>query len=283
MLLERPFRLSTASGDIVRGDIRYRDDGGLKPVVLICHGFNTNKDWGPFPYLGKRLAEEGFCTIVFNFSHNGVGDGSAFSGYDRFAHNTPGKELVDVQAILNALSQGELGNGVADRERVGMAGHSRGGGISILTAADDRRVRAVVAWSTISAFLRYTPEERTQWIKTGYLPLRYGSSRTLLRYNVSVLHDLEQNAERYDLVGGVRRLKVPLLFVHGSDDDIVSHEEAQELFDAADKSMSRLVLLPGAGHTYGVVHPFSGTTPATETLIAQTVEWFNKTLNRENS
>ena len=139
MLLERAFRITNSSGDIVRGDFRCRDDGDLKPLVLICHGFNTNKDWGPFPFLGKRLAEEGFCTIVFNFSHNGVGEASFFSEYDRFARNTPGKELIDVQAILDAVTEGEIGAGVADPKRIGMAGHSRGGGISILTTADDKQ------------------------------------------------------------------------------------------------------------------------------------------------
>jgi len=283
MLLERAFRITNASGDIVRGDLRCRDDGDLKPLVLICHGFNTNKDWGPFPFLGKRLAEEGFCTVVFNFSHNGVGEGSFFSQYDRFARNTPGKELIDVQAILDAVTDGAIGAGLADPKRIGMAGHSRGGGISILTAADDSRVKSVVAWSTISAFLRYTPGERERWVETGYFPLRYGPSRTLLRYEVSVLHDLEKNIERYDLFRGIRRLKVPALFIHGSDDDIVSYEEARALFEAADRTKTRFVLIPGAGHTFGVDHPFNGTTPHTDTMVTQTIQWFHRTLNEETS
>jgi dipeptidyl aminopeptidase/acylaminoacyl peptidase len=283
MLVERPFRLTNASGDIVRGDLRYRDDGVLKPLILICHGFNTNKDWGPFPYIGKRLAEEGFCTIVFNFSHNGVGEGGFFSEYDRFARNTPGKELIDVQAILDSVTGGETGAGVADTGRIGMAGHSRGGGISILTAAGDKRVKSIVAWATISAFLRYTSGERERWIRTGYFPLRYGLSRTLLRYEVSVLHDLEKNAERYNLFRGIRSLKIPVLFVHGSDDDIVSSEEARELFEVADKANTRFLLIPGAGHTFGVEHPFRGTTAETETMITQTIDWFHKTLNEETS
>ena len=282
MLVESPFRISNATGDVIRGDLRYRDDGGRRPAVLICHGFNTNKDWGPFPYLGQRLAEEGFCTLVFNFSHNGVGEGSFFSEYDRFARNTPGKELIDVQAILDALSAGEIGDGIVDRKKICMAGHSRGGGISILTAASDGRVRSVVAWSTISAFLRFTREERERWLTTGFLPLRYGASRTLLRYHVSVLHDLEENADRYDLFRGIRSVQVPVLFIHGSDDDIVGHDEAQALFEVADRSKSRFLLIPGTGHTFGVEHPFRGTTPATETLVTQTTEWFHKTLNEES-
>ncbi len=282
MIVERPFRIFNATGDLIRGDFRFLDGGLRRPLVLICHGFNTNKDWGPFPYLGRRLAEAGFATFVFNFSHNGVGNDSAvFSEYDRFSKNTPGKELGDVQAVLDAFTSGDVGEGVVDVKRIGMAGHSRGGGISVLTAARDERVRAVVAWSTISAFLRYTPEDRERWVKRGYLPLRYGPSRTLLRYEVSVLYDLEQNSDRYDLFRAVRELKIPTLFIHGSGDEIVSSEEARSIYEVSDKALTEFVLLEGAGHTYGVRHPFAGTTPETELMLEKTKQWFHTTLTEE--
>ena len=279
MLVEQPFRLFNASGDLIRGDVRYFDDELPKPLVLICHGFNTNKDWGPFPYLGKKLAEAGFCTFVFNFSHNGVAEGSSvFSDYERFARNTPGRELDDVQSILDAFRSGEIGMGIADTSRIGMAGHSRGAGVSILTAASDSRIRSVVAWSTISAFLRFTDEERDQWERTGYLPLRYGASRTLLRYEVSVLRDMEKNSERYDLYNGARRLKVPTLFMHGTGDDIVSQEESRSLYEVSDKNLAEYFLVEGGGHMYGVTHPFSAATASTEIMIKKTNDWFHRTL-----
>jgi len=282
MVVEQPFSIVNRSGDVVRGDLRYQEVGSPKPLVLICHGFNTGKDWGPFPYCGVRLAESGFATIVFNFSHNGVGPGSSVcSEYDRFARNTPGKELEDITAVLDAVASGAIGGAIVDPSRIGMAGHSRGAGMSILTAVSDRRVRAVVAWSTVSEFLRVSQEERERWVSSGYLSLRYGNARTFLRYDVSVLHDLEENGERYDLVQGAMALRTPTLFIHGDDDAIVSYRETVKLFEASDRSLNAFELLSGAGHTYGTVHPFVGSTPALDRMLELTIQWFRDTLTEE--
>jgi len=279
MVIEHAFRVTNASGDVIRGDLRYVDDRSQRPLILICHGFTAHKDWGPFPYFGQELAKRGFATIVFNFSHNGVGENKGvLTEYDKFSQNTPGKELEDVQALLDAITVGRIGEGIIDTARIGMAGHSRGGGISILTAGNDNRVRVIAAWSTVATFLRYTKHQREEWERKGYLPLRYGSTRTLLRYDVSVLRDLEANRNRYDLHLGARRLKVPALFVHGEADIIVRYEEAQGLYELIDGSSSEFVLLHGAGHMYGAQHPFRETNPTIERMLDVTSTWFKQKL-----
>ena len=279
MLVEHPFSVRNGSGDLVRGDLRYIDDGVPKPAVLVCHGFTAHKDWGPFPYFGRKLAERGLTTIVFNFSHNGIGsDSTAFSEYDKFSRNTPGKELEDVQALLDAVTAGEFGDGIIDARRIGMAGHSRGGGISILTAGNDERVGAVVAWSTVATFFRYTKHQKDDWERRGYIQLRFGSARTLLRDDLSVLRDLEANKERYDLHRGAGRLKVPTLYLHGEADVIVRLGEAEGLYKLTDRSLSEFVLLQGAGHMYGAMHPFKETNPTIEHLLDFTARWFHEKL-----
>jgi len=279
MVVEHPFSINNPSGDAIRGDLRYSDDPGAKPLVLICHGFTAHKDWGSFPYFGRKLAGDGFATIVFNFSHNGIGPNStAFTEYEKFSRNTPGKELEDVQALLDAISNGKIGRGVVDASRIGMAGHSRGGGISILSAARDSRVRSIVAWSTVATFLRFTEHQREEWERTGYLPLRYGSARTLLRYDVSVLRDLEVNKDQYDLHKGALRLSVPALYVHGGADVIVRPEEAEGLYKSTTGARSQFALIEGAGHMYGAMHPFRETNPMIEQLLELTANWFHQTL-----
>jgi pimeloyl-ACP methyl ester carboxylesterase len=280
MLVEHPFRLTNPSGDLVRGDFRYADSGGIRPLLLVCPGFTAHKDWGFFPYAGKRLAELGFATLVLNFSHNGVGDNSTvFTEYDKFSRNTPGKELEDVRCVLDALLSGEEAEGVVDPKRVAMVGHSRGGGISIITAREDTRVKAIALWSTVARFLRVTPHQREAWEKNGYLSLRYGSTRTMLRYDLSVLHDLERNAERYDLHRAVRGLSIPALFVHGAADIIVRHHEAEELYKDSDRTLTEFVLIEGAGHAYGIEHPFKQTTDHMERLLELTATWLHHTLS----
>ena len=107
---EVSFTVTNSSGDAFTGDLRYPAGHSGLPVVLVCHGFTAHKDWGPFPYVGRRLAERGFASIVFNFSHNGIGKNSRrFSELEKFSRNTIGKELEDVTGVVDALTGRRLG------------------------------------------------------------------------------------------------------------------------------------------------------------------------------
>ena len=99
---------------------------------------------------------------------------------------------------------------------------------------------------------------------------------TRLRYGIEMLDDLEAHRKLFDLKAAVQRLEVPLLLVHGKEDVSVRPNEAQELFDAADKSRTSLVLLDQVGHMYGAGSPFRGTNPTIEHIIALTLDWFHR-------
>src|SRR5216110_859415 len=137
------FVLRGADGGPLRGDVRTAGDA--RPAVVICHGFKGFKDWGMFPPLAERLARAGLCAVSFNFSGSGVGaDGESFSEPERFAHDTYTRQLGDLTEVLRALSEARLVPGLHVPPRVGLLGHSRGGGVAILKAAEDSDVRALV-------------------------------------------------------------------------------------------------------------------------------------------
>jgi len=275
-VIESPFTLRNASGDGIAGDLRYAQGGTGLPLLIVCHGFTAHKDWGPFPYFGRRLAALGFASIVFNFSHNGVGPGSRrFDELEKFSRNTIGKELEDVRAILGAVAAGELGAGIVDPLRIGIVGHSRGGGIAILSASRQAPIRGVAAWGSVSSFHRYTPHQREAWERDGFLPVTVRGMRTRLRFGVGILRDLEANREAYDILRAVRALTVPLLIVHGSADVSVKPSEAQSLYDASDRAKSQFVLLEGTGHAFGAKHPYRHGSPAVDQLLDLTARWFH--------
>ncbi len=275
-MVEQPFRVRNASGDDITGDLRYVNDDNPKPLLVICHGFTAHKDWGPFPFFGRRFAELGFATVVFNFSHNGIGDNSRkFTEFAKFSRNTIGKELEDVHGLVDAIEGGILAGGVADRNRVGLVGHSRGGGVSILCASRDSRVKAVAAWSTVATFFRYTQHQKEMWEKDGFLPVTIRSMKTKLRYGIEVLQDLEANKDRYDLLNAVRGLGIPLLLVHGEADVSVKPAEAELLFEASDKSKTEMLLLPHTGHMFGVRSGSTKSTPMVEHITEVTANWFH--------
>jgi dienelactone hydrolase len=277
---EVPVTVTNSSGDAFEGDLRYPAGKSRLPVVMVCHGFTAHKDWGPFPYIGKRLAERGLASIVFNFSHNGIGrNPRRFSEPEKFSRNTIGKELEDVAGVVNALTRGKLGGDVIESSRIGIMGHSRGGGLAILSASLDARLSCVATWSGVATFYRYTEHQKTVWERDGYLPVTIRGSRTKLRYGLDVLRDLEVNKDRYDLHAAVRALNVPLLIVHGREDLSVRASEARELYEVADPKMTTLVMLEGVGHMYGVSHPFSGQSAILDHIIDTTANWFHSHLS----
>src|ERR1041384_4679329 len=147
------FELRGADGGPLRGDVRTAASG--RPAVVICHGFKGFKDWGMFPHLAERLARAGLCAVSFNFSGSGVGaDGESFSEPERFAHDTYTRQLGDLSEVLRALAEARLVPGLRAPPRVGLLGHSRGGGIAILKTAEDPAISTLVTWAAVSSGYR---------------------------------------------------------------------------------------------------------------------------------
>lgn len=276
-MVEQPFCIKNTSGDQITGDLRYVEDRNARPLLIICHGFTAHKDWGPFPHFGRQFATLGFASIVFNFSHNGIGnDFRRFTEYDKFSRNTIGRELEDLRAVIDAVESGEVGGTVVDRYRIGLVGHSRGAGVALLYASLDTRVKAVAAWSTVATFFRYTQHQRELWEKEGFLPVTIRSMQTKLRYGMEMLRDLEDNRDKYDLAKAVQRLSVPLLLLHGEADVSVRPAEAEKLYEVSHKAKTELVLVPHVGHMFGVKSGSTKSTPAVEHITDLTARWLHR-------
>ncbi len=283
-IIERAFQVSTPSGVELYGDIRWKegmsDSAGRKlPVIIVCHGFKAFKDWGPFPAIGRYFAESGFVSIVFNFSHNGIGKNfRKFSEREKFSVNTFSLELEDVNSILDAISMDQIDCRFIDGSKIGIAGHSRGGGIAIIKAREDKRIKAVAGWSTVSYFDRYTEAQRKRWREKGYVGLPSINPDSLFRLRTDLLDDLEKNGERLNIKNAVHDLGKPLLLIHGTADLPVPIDEVKSLYEISDKTMTELILLEGIGHMYGARHPYVKPAPAMSRVLDLTTAWFHKHL-----
>ena len=268
------FRLESEHGGILRADSWAPSTLNLPhTAVVVCHGFKGFKDWGFFPHASETLAARLGCHVVsFNFSGSGVGeDLETFSEPEAFGRNTFSKECADLDTILDGLAGGQLGDlQVPAAESIGVLGHSRGGVAAIL-AGERPEVRAVTTWAAISSPFRYA--DAFENVDPGGL-VQVTNARTgdVLPLYHDVLDDLESNRQRFDLESSLRRSAVSLLVVHGTEDAAVSPDDASQL--AAAGVDARLELIPGAGHTFEVGHPFAG--PSLELLAALdlTVEHF---------
>ena len=280
-MIHKRLTLQSGLGQPIHLDLRLPDGPGPHPVVVVCHGFKGFKDWGFHPWLGERLAAAGLAALHFNFSRNGVraADGD-IEDLDAFRRNTLSIEREDLDTVLDAVLARRLDSPL-DPSRLGLMGHSRGGGIALLGAAERPEVKALATWAAVSHFDRIADEATlAEWRRTGAFEVVNSRTGQTLQMGVDFLDDVLGNRARLDLLSAARRLRAPELVVHGTADETVPFAEAEELV-AASGGRARLVAVNGAGHTFGAVHPFAGPTPHLGEAVAATLEHFRIALGAE--
>lgn len=249
------------------------------PVLIFAHGFKGFKEWGGFPYMMEKIAREGFACISFDFSHNGVTKDkpAEFTRLDLFAENTHTKEFDDLQTVIDYFYDNG-GKYNIDKNRIALMGHSRGGGAVILKSAEDKRIKALVTLSSVASVNRYTPEQKRRWRLAGYIEIPNTRTMQMMRMNKAFLDDIEQNAERLDITKAMGRMNIPALIIHGMEDLAVRYTDAGKLYENSNKDLTELCVIENTGHTFGIEHPFKGTTKAFEDAIGKTIGFLRKNL-----
>ncbi len=123
-----------ANGIRLRGWL-YRPTGSSKyPVIVLAHGFSAVKEMGLDDY-AEVFCRAGLACLVFDHRNFGASDGTPRGEIDPIA------QMRDYRhAITYAEMHPEL-----DSSRIGLWGTSYSGGLVLMAAALDRRVRCVVS------------------------------------------------------------------------------------------------------------------------------------------
>jgi len=281
MSAPRRFELETPSGRMLRGILDFPESDGPAPTVVVCHGFKGFMEWGFFPHLAELLAARGFAVVRFNLSGSGMRPGEdRVTDPASFRQATVARDVEDQEAILRALLEARLAAGRADLDRIGLLGHSRGGGTTLLLAASElgrRCTRALVTWNAVGTFDRFGAEEKEAWRRDGEIQIVNARTGQALPVDLAVLEDMESRRDDYDLEAAAARRAAPWLILHGSADETVPVAEGQALAAAAAEPR-QLYVVPGGSHTFGAQHPFAGPTPQLVEAMNATQRWFRRLL-----
>ena len=266
MLTHASFLLTDAGhGRPFEADVTYRADGCPKPMVLFVHGFKGFKDWGHFPLLANYFAEQGFVFAKLNLSHNGIviGGTGDLEDLEAFGRNNFSIELDDIGLVLDVLcapGASPVPAAELNPNRLALVGHSRGGGLALLKAAEDPRVTAVATWAGIAEIDQRWPQAvLDEWQRTGVLHVPNVRTGQALPLHYQIVEDYVANRTRLDIAHNVRRqLRQPLLLVHGDADETVPVAAAHALH--ALRPDAELRLVPGAMHMFGGAHPWPAAT-----------------------
>lgn len=252
MIKKEKFTLAGADGKLILGDITLDDQLKNTPTILFVHGYKGFKDWGAHNLVANYFAENGYRYVKFNFSHSGVPPENPkdLTDLESFGENTFSKELFDIKTAIDFIAQ-TCGT---DAE-INIIGHSRGGALSIIAAANDNRVSKLITWSAIDDFKKlWNPEQEDEWRKNGIIYVENARTKLQMPLNVTLLEDYEQNKEGLNILDATKRINVPWLIINGTDDASVSVETAEKLY--ALNAKSKLAIIQEANHVYGASHPY---------------------------
>lgn len=236
-------------------DVFYLESEKKLPLVIFAHGYKGYKDWGAWNLMAKKFAEAGFFFVKFNFSHNGttVAQPNDFADLDIFGNNNFSKEMLDYNAVLSYFE----GNSKIDAKKIALIGHSRGGGISLIKAFEDDRVKLLITFAGVSNFkYRFPTQGRFEnWKNSGVFFSENKRTHQQMPHYFQFFEDFEKNENRFDIQYAAQHLEKPFLIIQGSDDDAVRDKEAFLLHEWC--KTSELILVENANHTFGAKEPWN--------------------------
>lgn len=240
-------------------DVFYHEEKNKQPIVIFCHGYKGFKDWGAWNLMAERIAQEGFCFVKFNFSHNGgtVDQPIDFPDLEAFGQNNYTKELDDLADVIDWVELRFKNNPIIDTSRIYLIGHSRGGGISVLKAAEDTRVAKLVTLASVCDFAKRTATigNLEQWRKDGVTYIENGRTKQQMPHYYQFYEDFVSNKERLNIEAAVKKITIPHLIAHGIDDSSVKFHEAEALHSW--NKNSQLLSIKNCDHVFNSKHPWT--------------------------
>ena len=281
LLTPSPVTLVASDGGPLRVDYYATPSGAPTTAagrgVLLAHGFRGYKDWGFLAFLATRLAEEGLPTATFNFASSGVSDAhGTFDEPERFRRGTYAGDLEDMARVADWMEARLRADGAAGPMALGVAGHSRGGVISILHARSDPRIRAVATLGAPSRIGVWPDAYWEAWRREEPAEVYDFRTKQTLRLGPDLFHDWSAHAARYDTSAAVAGLTVPLLVVHGTRDVLVPLEEARALADFGRSTHVELRVVEGAGHSFQAGDKIRRTPPPLLDAVEAVTAWMRR-------
>ncbi|MFT5337336.1 MAG: pimeloyl-ACP methyl ester carboxylesterase [Luteibaculaceae bacterium] len=247
-----------------------------KGVVVFCHGYKGFKDWGGFAHMSKFFVENGFALFKFNFSCNG---GTAenpidFPDLTAFGENTFSQEIADLHFVFDQIQKGSGEMAHYQNLPLHLIGHSRGGGMAILTA-NALPVVSFATWAAVSDFAPRFPADVSEWQKNGVAYIQNARTGQDMPHLFSFYQDFKDNQARLSIPNYAQGIQKPWFLAHGTGDTTVGMSEAERLA-VWGGSWVRTCFIEGSSHTFGCSQPWISDSVPTDfrNLIVSTISFF---------
>lgn len=198
----------------------------VRGTIVYLHGLADCKLDGL--RLAKLLHDRHYNVMLFDSRRHGDSDGE-FCTYGYF-------ERHDVPKVLDYLqTRSDIAPG-----RFGVFGTSMGAAVALQAASLDDRIAAVVAENSFATLRTIFDDYQKRMIQLPFHYLRnivIKRSEQIARFRAKDVSPLDS----------VRELRIPVLFIYGTDDHLIHCRYSVELYEAK-PAPKDLFAIPGAKH-----------------------------------
>ncbi len=179
----------------------YEGNNKNAPVVIICHGYGSNKTRISTRSMAKKLVNTGLSVYRFDFTGCGQSQGKLWD-------LTPLAGLDDLKGVVENLG----------REDFALVGSSFGGYVSLLYASKNP-VSALVLRAAVS---------------------RYDTIHEEPKYKENMKAILKEVSD-IDIYKDAKKIKCPTLLIHGDADEVVPIRQSKELIKSIPQADFKII------------------------------------------
>lgn len=187
-------------------------------TILYFVGRGGNKSYYTYLTRSKALRQLGFSVFAIDYRGYGLSKG---------AYPSEAQVYEDSEAAWHYLTQVR---GIPSKQ-IFIYGESLGGAVAIDLAVKHPEAGGVIVQSSFTSMAEAVKIRNWLWL-----------------FPVDLLL-----TQKFDSLSKVRSLQIPVLFIHGTTDDVIPVTMSQQLYAAAPEP-KQLLLIPGAGH-YRIYQP----------------------------
>ena len=194
------------------------------PVVILCHGATGCKDSRILESIAKSLSNNNIAAFRLDIRGHGESEGEfSLKGW-----------LEDINsAILYLTRRAEV-----DSKRIGLLGHSLGGGLGLITAVKNQAIKAYAGLAPASNLKSVIP-----FVIASYKLKGFKVSDDTTPENI------EKFVGENNPINLVKKLQKPILLTYGDQDEFLPALKISELFEKANEP-KELKVVKNADHTF---------------------------------
>ncbi len=230
MGMEEKAIFKNSKGLELRG-ILHTPKGQTDSIVVMAHGFCSNKDRERTVETAELYAKNGIAALRFDFG----GSGESYK-----TEITVGKQVDDLKSAIKFVK----GKGY---KKIGLQGESLGGLVSIL--AHNAGIKAMVLWAPVTEKKKNVDKvlaqeglSKEEFERIGHIVKKKDGKD----FVIPKKYFEERIAVNQKKI--LSKIKCPVLILHGEKDDVVPLEDSKEAVKILKNS--KLEIIAGLGHRF---------------------------------